>query len=171
MFFARGSFQSIEAFHVRFRFLAARRFDTDAFRSRQTFVNQDFGQIFPVNLNDDVIATLTTATTRGRPTRPDRERFLQKFFGALLRLLAGFHRFIESDSEVKSLIVGSVALSKIGFGRVHIIKSRRQFLVTGANMKTIAIIVGIFDVATISELDPFFLFAGPALSEKRAQKQ
>src|SRR2546421_9694954 len=39
MFFTSCAFQVVEALHVRFRFLAARRFDTDAFRSRQTFVN------------------------------------------------------------------------------------------------------------------------------------
>ena len=70
---------------------------------------------------------------------------------------------------MQSLIVRSVALSQVSLRRVHIIKTSGEFFIAGANMKTVAVVVRIFDVATISELYPFFLFAGkilPANSDK-----
>src|SRR5206468_12637211 len=119
----------------------------------------------------NVITALATAPTCGRPARPDYERLLQKFFRPLFRFLAGFHGLIQRDPEVNTLLAGSFGLLKIGLGRVNVVQPRGKFFIAAADAKTVSIVKRSIDVVAISQLDPFFLFAGPALSEKRAQKK
>src|SRR5205807_6512514 len=114
--------------------------------------------------------TFPPASTGCRPTGPDDKRLLQKLFRSLLHFLAGFHCFIERDAEVKCLVVGPVALAKIRFGRVNVIKPRGKFFIGGPDMKTVAVVARILDVIAIGELDPFFFVARTALAQKRGQQ-
>jgi hypothetical protein len=171
MFFPRRTFEIVQSFHLRFCFLATRRHHRHTFYARQSFTDQNLAQTFSVYLNNDVISALAAAASGCRPTRPDYEWFLQKLFRALLCFFAGLHRFVERDAEVQTLIVRSIALPKVGLGRVDVIKPRGKFFVACANMEAVTVVVGIFEITTIRELDPFFFIARRCRMQKRGEQE
>src|SRR6266480_2314282 len=169
--FMRRVFQIVQSLHISLAFFFVRQVRSNTFNSRQTFANQNLAEIFSIDFDDDVISALAAAPAGSRPTRPDHERLLQKLFCPLFRLLAGFHGLIQRDPEVNTLLPGPFGLLKIGLGCVNVVQPRGKFFIAAADAKTVSIVKRSIDVVAISQLDPFFLFAGPALSEKRAQKK
>src|SRR5204862_4521921 len=104
--------------------------------------------------NNHIISALPTASSCCGPACPNQKRLLQKLFRALLRFFAGFHCFVESDSEMQTLIVRPIAYSKIGLGRVDVVKPRGKLFVAAVDPKTVAIVVRSIDISAISQLDP-----------------
>src|SRR2546421_8524080 len=68
---------------------------------------------------------------------------------------------------MNALVVRPVALSKIGLGRVDIIKSRGKLFVAA----TVAIIVRSVDIMTVDQLNPLFAVAGRGFVRERDQQK
>src|SRR5256885_9647116 len=72
---------------------------------------------------------------------------------------------------MNALVVRPVAESKIGLGRVDIIKSRGNLFVAAADPKTVAIIVRCVEVMTVGQLNPLFALAGRGFGRERDQQK